>query len=103
MVKGISLFIQQLVHPLTVYIDSISVLKYKVYNHINSVMVSVFTSSSVDRGFEPRSDQTRHKIGICCFFTKHAALRRESKDWLALNQDNMSEWGDMSIHRLLFQ
>jgi hypothetical protein len=25
------------------------------------------------------------------------------KDWLAWNQDNMSEWGDMSIRGLLFQ
>jgi hypothetical protein len=33
----------------------------------------------------------------------HAALRRKSKDWLARNQDNLSEWGDMSIHELLFQ
>ena len=43
------------------------------------------------------------KIGICCFSTKHAALRRKSKDWLARNQDNESEWGDMSIRGLLFQ
>jgi hypothetical protein len=34
---------------------------------------------------------------------KHAALRRKSKDWLALNQDNVSKWGDISISRLLFQ
>jgi len=27
---------------------------------------------------------------------------RKNKDWLALNQDNVSEWGDMSIHGLLF-
>ena len=30
-------------------------------------------------------------------------LRRKSKDWLARNQDNMSEKGDMSIRGLLFQ
>jgi len=24
-------------------------------------------------------------------------------DWLARNQDNVSEWGDISIHELLFQ
>jgi hypothetical protein len=67
-------------------------------------MVSVFTSSSVDRGFEPRSDQTKYyKICICCFFAKHVALRRKSKDWLTLNQDNVSECDDMSIRRLLFQ
>jgi len=28
---------------------------------------------------------------------------RKSKDWLAWNQDNVSEWCDMSIHGLLFQ
>jgi hypothetical protein len=67
-------------------------------------MVSVFTSSSVDRGFEPRSDQTKYyKIGICCFSAKHVALRRKSKDWLTLNQDNVSECDDMSIRGLLFQ
>ena len=31
------------------------------------------------------------------------ALRRKSKDWLARNQDNVSEWGDMSIHGLLLR
>jgi hypothetical protein len=52
---------------------------------IGGVMVSVLTSSAVDRGFE--------SIGICWFSAKHAALRRKSKDWLARNQDNVSEWG----------
>jgi hypothetical protein len=28
---------------------------------------------------------------------------RKRKDWLARNQDNVSEWGDMSIRGLLFQ
>ena len=27
----------------------------------------------------------------------------KSKDWLGLNQDNVSEWNDMSIRGLLFQ
>jgi hypothetical protein len=67
-------------------------------------MVSVFTSSAVDRGFEPRSGQTKdYNIGICCFSAKHAALRRKRKDWLARNQDNVSEWSDMSTHGLFFQ
>ena len=48
--------------------------------------------NAVDRGFEPRSGQTNdYKIGICCFFANHTALRRKSKDWLARNQDNVSE------------
>ena len=40
---------------------------------------------------------------MCCFCAKHAALRRKIKDRLARNQDNVSEWDNMSIHRLLFQ
>jgi hypothetical protein len=50
------------------------------------------------------SGQTKdYKIGICCFSAKHATLRRKSKDWLARNQNNVSEWSDMSTGGLLFQ
>ena len=67
-------------------------------------MVSVLASTAIDRGFEPQSGQTKdYKIGNCCFSDKHAALRRKSKDRLARNQNNVSEWSDMSIRRLLFQ
>ena len=56
-------------------------------------------SSAVDRGFEPRSGQTiDNKIGISCF-TKHATRRSKNKDWLAWNQDNVSEWSDMLFQR----
>ena len=73
-------------------------------NRIGGVIVSVFASSGVDLGFEHRSGQTKdYKIGICCFSTKHAALRRKSKDWLARNQNNVSNWEDMSICGLLCQ
>ena len=34
---------------------------------------------------------------------KQAALRRKSKDWLARNENNVSEWRDMFIRGLLFQ
>jgi hypothetical protein len=44
-----------------------------------------------------------YKICICCFSAKHAALKKKNKDWLAQNYANVSEWGDMSIHELLFQ
>ena len=67
-------------------------------------MVNILASSVVDRGFEPRSGQTKdYKIDICCFSDKHAALRRKSKDWLARNQDNVSVGDNMSIRGLLFQ
>ena len=63
-------------------------------------MVSVLASSVVNRGFEPWSGQTKYKIGICCFSAKHAALRSKSKDWLARNQNNVSEWSDISTRGL---
>ena len=73
-------------------------------NNIGGVMVSMLASSAVDRGFEPISGQYKdYIIGICCFSAKQAALRRKSKDWLDQNQDNVSEWGSMSIRGLVFQ
>ena len=71
---------------------------------IGGVMDSVLASNAVDRGFEPLSGQNKdYKIGICCFSAKPAALRSKSKDWLARNQNNVSEWSDMSTRGLLFQ
>jgi hypothetical protein len=66
--------------------------------HIGDVMISVLASSAIYRGFESRSGQTKvYEIGICCFSTKHAVLRMKSKDWLARNQDNVSEWTVVSV------
>jgi hypothetical protein len=57
---------------------SLLVEVYSLINPISGVMVSVLASSVVD--CEPQSCQTKdYKIGtfcICCFSTKHAALRR---------------------------
>ena len=69
---------------------------------IDDVIVSVLIKSAVDREFDRWSGQNEdYKIGICCFSTKHAAFRR-SKDWLTHNQDNVSNWSDMST-RWVFQ
>ena len=58
-------------------------------------------SSVVDLWFECWPGQTKdYEIPICYLST---ALRSKSKDRLAQNQDNVSEWGDMSIHSLLLQ
>jgi hypothetical protein len=74
----------------------------KIGNRIGSVMVSVLASSTIDCGYEPRSGQTKeYKIGICCFSAKNASLRRKSKDWLFRNQNNVSEWSDISTRWLL--
>jgi hypothetical protein len=62
--------------------DSLS-CTFTVYNEncIDGLMVSMLVLSAVDRGFEPRSSQTKdYKFGICCFSANHAALRRKSKD-----------------------
>ena len=67
-------------------------------------MVSVLASSVGDHGFEAQLGQTKdYKIGICCFSAKQAALSRKSKDWLDRNQNNVSEWRDISLCGLLFQ
>jgi hypothetical protein len=64
-------------------------------------MDSMLGSSAVDREFEPRSGRTNDfKIDVCYFST---ALRRKSRDWLARNQNNASEWSDMSTRGMLFQ
>ena len=47
---------------------------------MDGVIVSVFVSSVVDRGFEPRSGQTKdYEIGICCFSAKRAVLKGKIK------------------------
>jgi hypothetical protein len=67
-------------------------------------MVSVLVLSVVDRGFEPRSGQTKdYEIGICCFSTKHASLRSKNKDWLYRSQNNVSEWSETFTRGLLLQ
>ena len=66
-------------------------------------MVSVLASSAVYRGFDSPLGQTKdYKMGMCCFSAKYAPLGRKCEaDWLARNQDNVSEWGNMSIRGLL--
>ena len=81
-------------------------LKGCVYgaNRIEGIMPGVLASSVIDCEFKPPSGQTKdYKIGICCFSTKHTALRSESNNCLALNQDNAPEWSDMFTCGLLLQ
>jgi len=67
-------------------------------------MVSMPASRVVNHGFELQSGQTSdYKVGICCFSAKHAALTGKSKDRLARNENNVSEWSDMATRGLLFQ
>jgi hypothetical protein len=74
------------------------------YHTITTTFPQVLASSVVDRECEPWSGQTKdYKICICCFSAKHTVLRRKSKDWLVQNQNNVSEWSNMSTRGLLFQ
>ena len=67
------------------------------------VMVVWYLQSVVKHGFETWWVKPKIEIGICCFFAKQAALRSKSKDWLALNQDNVFKRRDMPTCRLLLQ
>ena len=59
-------------------------------------MVIVIISSTVDRGFEPQSGQSKDYKMDCL-------LMSTSKDWFTRSQDNMSEWSDKSTRESLFQ
>ena len=49
------------------------------------------------------SGQTKdYQLVFVAYDAKHADLRRKSKDLLARNQDNVSEWSNMYIRGLLF-
>jgi hypothetical protein len=65
------------------------VFKY-LHIRICDVMVSVLSSSVVDRVFEPRSCQTKdYEIGICCFSSKSACLSADCCfSELALHKSN---------------
>jgi hypothetical protein len=64
---------------------------------MGGVMFSGLALNVVDCGFEPQSVQTM----TLKFSFKHTAIRRKSKDLLALDQDNVCEWSDISTHVLL--
>ena len=67
--------------------------------HISDLIVSML--GAVDRGFESWSGQNiYYKIGMCCSSVKLSM--RNSKYWFDHYQVNVSAWGDMSIHKLLF-
>ena len=73
-------------------------------NHIGGVIASVIASITTHRGYELRLDQTKdYTIGLFCFSAKHAVFRSKSQEWLAQNQDNVSEWNYINTHELLFQ
>ena len=93
----------------------VSILPKKIYIYIylllcissltaHALVIRIGYGSYTYFSFESRSGQTKdYTIGICCFSAKYTALMRKSKGWLARNQDDVSEWGEMSIRGPLFQ
>jgi hypothetical protein len=67
-------------------------------NCIGGVVVNVLTSNVVDRGFSP--DQVKPKIIMVFVVSPQSMQHYKEKDQ---RLDNVSEWSDMSICRLLFQ
>ena len=71
---------------------------------IGAVMVIMVILSVVDGQFEPRSVQSKdYTIGIYCLSAKHTVLWSNSQDLLAWNQEDISQWSNMSTSGLLFQ
>ena len=84
-------------------------------NLIGGIMVSMLTSNGVDHGCEPRLGHNEdYEIGICSKYQFHSLcydplkifttiplstqlLRNKTKGWLDRNQDNVSEWSEMTI------
>jgi hypothetical protein len=71
-------------------------IKKIIWVYIYFFLISGHGSNSICRVRALVGSNQSYKIGICCFSAKHVALRRKSKDWLARNQNNVSEWSDMS-------
>jgi hypothetical protein len=66
-------------------------------------MVRVLASSVVNCECKPHSGQTKYYKISFAGSSLSKVLRSKNKDWLAQNQDNVSQWANMSIHGLLSQ
>ena len=77
-------------------------LSFRGFNCISGVMLSMLVSCCGRSCVQIFGQVNPKDYNICisCFF---ATLRNKNKDWLAQNQDNVSEWSDMSTRGLLFQ
>ena len=75
-----------------------------LWNHISAVMVSVLASSVVDSWIRyPIVSNERQYNWYLLLLNYARSIKEKKQDWLAMNQDNVSEWCDMSTRGLLFQ
>ena len=116
-------FLVCLVYPmLPVYLDCPFLIVPSVFSNV--YLINIFQLAPGSMGFElcvtkalcigqlqwkkvcsshKSKGQTKdNNICICCLSAKYTSLRRKHKAWLARNQANVSESGDMSVRGLLF-
>ena len=67
------------------------------------ILQMVLLISTIDAFFLMVFFSTEMSRNLVVCTAEHAALMRKSKYWFARNQNNLSEWSDMSICGLLFQ
>jgi hypothetical protein len=67
---------------------------FSITNHIGCILLYLWKQDELWANAHLWYNVYKNRIGICYFSGKHC---------LARNQDNVSEWGDMSIRGLLFQ
>ena len=66
-------------------------------------MVSLMALGMANHGYEPYSIQTNvYEIGICCFPTKHTALRSKIRDWFIRNQYDVSKQSHLPTYQQTF-
>ena len=71
-------------------------------NYIDGVIVSILVSCAADCGFKLWASLTKdYTIGVCWCCAQHIALSSKGKEWLANNQNNVSELSNMSTRDLL--
>ena len=88
--------------PFCMLMLSPGVITYHCVIRIGGIMVRMLSSTAVDRWFEPRLGQpkTFKLVFIASPLRMQQYGIRAKTGW---NQNNVSEWSDMSIPRLLFQ
>ena len=101
------MLIEVLAELLNIHVHVYSYFQSSI-NLIGGVMFGVLASGALDHRIKSRSGQAKYnKTGCGCFpacsTNEQEQKKRKKKTKLARNQDNVSEWSNMSTHGLLLQ
>jgi hypothetical protein len=66
-------------------------------------MCKLFKHEQQETHLDTKNEKTNTISWIFIVLVHCAALRSKNKEWSGQNQNNVSEWNDISTHRLLFQ